>query len=86
MYDTKFHKASSADEAVRFLEMTEDGKLLAGGQTLIPTMKQRLAAPSDLIDLSGIADMKGVHVEGSKVIIGAMTTHADPRMTMMTSV
>ena len=55
----------------------EDAKLLAGGQTLLPTMKQRLAAPSVLVDLGNIAGMAGISREGDALVIGAMTHHAD---------
>lgn len=77
MYDTSYHKASSASEAAKILNDADEGKLLAGGQTLLPTMKQRLAAPSDLVDISGIDDMRGVSIAGNRVTIGAMTTHAE---------
>ena len=77
MYETNYHKAGSVDDAVAKMGSADDGKYLSGGMTLIPTMKQRLAAPSDLIDLGGIADMTGVSVSGSTVRIGAATTHAD---------
>lgn len=77
MYKTNYHRASSVDEAASLIAGTDDGKLLAGGQTLIPTMKQRLAAPSDVVDLRHIADLKGISVAGSQVTIGAGTTHAD---------
>ncbi len=77
MHNTTYHKASSAADAAAKLSGAEDGALLAGGQTLIPTMKQRLAAPSDLIDISGVDEMRGVTVSGSTVTIGAMTTHAE---------
>ncbi len=77
MHNTTYHKASSASEAASLLSGAEDGTLLAGGQTLIPTMKQRLAAPSDLVDISGASDMQGITVSGSTVTIGAMTTHAE---------
>ncbi len=76
MYETKYHRASSADEASSLLGSAEDGKLIAGGQTLIPTMKQRLAAPSDLVDIGAIGAMNGIAVEGGQVTIGACTTHA----------
>lgn len=76
MYETKYHRASSADEAVSLIGSAEDGKLVAGGQTLIPTMKQRLAAPSDLIDIAAIDDLVGINIEGTQVTIGACTTHA----------
>ncbi|MCY6382907.1 FAD binding domain-containing protein [Hoeflea prorocentri] len=77
MYKTNYHRASSVDEAAKLIAGSDDGKLLAGGHTLIPTMKQRLAAPSDLVDLRHIADLKGISVDGGKVKIGAATTHAE---------
>jgi len=77
MYETKYHKASSIAEAVSLMGSADDGKILSGGQTLLPTMKAHLAAPSDLIDVSGIADMNGVSVSGGTVTIGAATTHAE---------
>jgi carbon-monoxide dehydrogenase medium subunit len=76
MYETKYHKASSVSEAVSLMGSADDGKILSGGQTLLPTMKAHLAAPSDLVDVSGIAGMNGVSVSGSTVTIGAATTHA----------
>lgn len=77
MYETNYHRASSVEEAVRLLSGAEDGKFLGGGQTLIPTMKQRLASPSDLVDLGGIAAMKGISDEGGAIRIGAGTPHYD---------
>ncbi|MCV6592639.1 MAG: xanthine dehydrogenase family protein subunit M [Silicimonas sp.] len=77
MENTNYHKAASAADAASLLSGAEDGQLIAGGQTLLPTMKARLAAPSDLVDISGVADMRGVTVSGSSVTIGAMTTHAE---------
>ncbi len=77
MYKTNYHRASSVEEATNLMAGADDGKLLAGGQTLIPTMKQRLAAPSDVVDLRHIADLKGISVAGNQVTIGAGTTHAD---------
>lgn len=76
MYSFNYHRASSADEAASLLGSAEDGKLLAGGQTLIATMKQRLASPSDLIDLGG-AGLDGITVSGDSVTVGATTRHAD---------
>jgi carbon-monoxide dehydrogenase medium subunit len=75
MYATNYHRASSVDEAAGLLAGNDEAKLIAGGQTLLPTMKQRLAAPSDLVDLRHIADLKGIAVNGRSVRIGAATTH-----------
>lgn len=75
MYQFEYHKASSVDDAIGKVAGADDGKFLAGGMTLLPTMKQRLAAPSDLVDLAGVDDLKGIKVDGAAVTIGAMTTH-----------
>ena len=75
MFETTYHKASSLAEAVQLLGDADDGKLLAGGHTLIPTMKQRLAAPSDVIDISGLSELQGISVTGDTVTIGAGTKH-----------
>ena len=77
MYQFNYQKAGSQDDAVRALSSAEDGKFLAGGMTLIPTLKQRLAQPSDLVDLSGINDMVGIQDGGDSITIGAMTRHVD---------
>jgi aerobic carbon-monoxide dehydrogenase medium subunit len=77
MYETTYHRAGSVDEAASLMKQAESGKFVAGGQTLIPTMKQRLAAPDSLIDLRHIADLKGISVNGKDVRIGAGTTHAE---------
>ena len=77
MYNTTYHRASSVAEAASLFGTGDDAKYLAGGMTLIATMKQRLASPSDLVDLRHIADLKGVSVNGATVRIGAGTTHFD---------
>ncbi|MDA8585131.1 xanthine dehydrogenase family protein subunit M [Rhodobacteraceae bacterium] len=77
MHNTTYHKARNAADAASLLSGAEDGTLLAGGQTLIPTMKARLAAPTDLVDVSGASDMRGIIVSGNRVTIGAATTHAE---------
>lgn len=77
MYETKYHRATSVEGAARLMGEAEDGKFLAGGMTLIPTMKQRLASPSDLIDLRRIGALKGIKIDGRTVHIGAVTTHYD---------
>ena len=76
MYNFEFVKPSSVADAVAALG-AEDAQALGGGQTLIPTMKQRLASPAKLVSLGGIADMQGVSVSGGSVTIGGATTHAD---------
>jgi aerobic carbon-monoxide dehydrogenase medium subunit len=77
MYAFKYHRATSARQAANLLAKAEDAKLLAGGQTLLPTMKQRLASPANVIDLGKVDDLKGIEVKGKTVVIGAMTTHAE---------
>jgi carbon-monoxide dehydrogenase medium subunit len=77
MYDFKYQRPTSLDAAIKALGAADDGKYLAGGMTLIPTMKQRLAQPSDLIDLSGIDGLSGIRREGDELVIGATTTHAE---------
>jgi carbon-monoxide dehydrogenase medium subunit len=77
MYSVTYHRASSLDDAVKLAKKGEDAKFLSGGMTLIPAMKTRLSAPSDLIDLGRVAEMKGIKVSGKNVTIGAGTTHAE---------
>ena len=76
MYETTYHKATSVEDAAARMGAADDGKFLGGGQTLLPTMKQRLAAPSDLIDVAGIDALKGITVASGAVTIGAAETHA----------
>ncbi len=77
MYETRYHRPASLDEATALFAAADDPRYLSGGQTLIPTMKQRLAAPSDLIDLVHIGELKGITVEGGLVSIGGATTHVE---------
>ncbi len=77
MYETIYHRPSSVDEAAALFAKGSDAKYLAGGHTLIPVMKQRLASPSDVIDLGKIKDLIGVEVSGDTVTIKAATTHCD---------
>jgi len=73
-----YHRPASVAEAVGLLaEFGDDGRALAGGHSLIPMMKLRLAMPANLVDLAGIADLKGVRSDGNAVVIGAMTTQHD---------
>ena len=75
MHDFTYHAASSLADAAARLAAGEDAVLMAGGMTLLPTLKQRLAQPSDVVDLAGIAELSGIRVEGGAVTVGAMTTH-----------
>lgn len=77
MYDFKFQRPTSLDAATKAVAAADDGKFLAGGMTLIPTMKQRLAQPSDLVDIGAIAELSGIRREGDELVIGATTTHAE---------
>ncbi|MEM9221135.1 MAG: xanthine dehydrogenase family protein subunit M [Pseudomonadota bacterium] len=76
MYATNYAKAASVQDAVAKLQAAEDGKFLGGGQTLIATMKQRLAAPSDVIDLTKIPELHGISAGPDGLTIGAASTHA----------
>ena len=77
MYEFEYQSPTQIDAAVDAFKSSEDGLFLAGGQTIITVMKQRLARPSDVIDLKGISDLTGVDIQDDKITIGAMTTHAD---------
>jgi carbon-monoxide dehydrogenase medium subunit len=77
MYEFNYHKASSLADAASRLAASGDAKLLAGGQTLIAAMKMRLASPSELVDLRGIAELRGIKADSAAVHIGAMATHAE---------
>ena len=70
-----YHRPSSIEQAVRLLaDLGDEARPLAGGHSLIPMMKLRMAAPEHLIDLGGIAELKGIRDQGASIIIGAMTT------------
>lgn len=70
-----YHRAASVEDAVRLLAENPDGKLMAGGHSLVPMMKLRLAAPPAVIDIARIADLRGIVVSDDAVRIGALTTH-----------
>jgi carbon-monoxide dehydrogenase medium subunit len=76
MYNFDFVKPLNVTDALAALA-SEEAQALGGGQTLIPTMKQRLASPEKLVSLSGISEMQGVDVSGNMVTIGGVTTHAN---------
>jgi carbon-monoxide dehydrogenase medium subunit len=77
MYEFNYHRPASLEEAKQILAANEEAKLLAGGMTLLPTMKMRLAQPSDLVDLSGVDSLQGITDNGDSIEIGAMVRHAD---------
>ena len=77
MYSTTYHRPSSVDEAASLFAKGTEAKYLAGGHTLIPVMKQRLAAPSDVIDLTRIKELIGVETSGDTLTIKAATPHYD---------
>jgi carbon-monoxide dehydrogenase medium subunit len=76
MRDFKYHRPADVKTAAATLKSAGEGKLLAGGMTLLPVLKQRLAAPTDLIDLSAIPELQGIRLDGKELVIGAMTPHA----------
>lgn len=75
MYETRYHRPADLAEAARLFSEGGDPRYISGGQTLIPTMKQRLAAPTDVIDLTRIEETKGITVAPDAVTIGAGVTH-----------
>jgi carbon-monoxide dehydrogenase medium subunit len=77
MYDFKYHRPGTVRQAANLLVKNEDAKLIAGGHTLVPVMKQRLAAPPHLVDLSHIEGLNGIEMKGRNLVIGATATHAE---------
>ena len=77
MYSFTFQRPETLRQAVNLLSKNGDAKLLAGGHTLLPTMKLRLAGPPMLIDLSRIEGLAGIELKGRALVIGAMTRHVD---------
>ena len=75
MYSFNYHIPTNLEEALKIHENSDDPKYLAGGMTLIASMKQRLASPSDLIDLTKIDSLKSISNEKGKIKIGALATH-----------
>ena len=77
MYEFSYHRPTTIDKAGKLLGSAAEAKLLAGGHTLLPTMKQRLASPANIIDLTAVKGMRGIKMSGAILSIGAMTTHAE---------
>src|SRR3954463_2853865 len=77
MYETTYHRPSSVEDAAALFAKGSESKYLAGGHTLIPVMKQRLAAPSDVIDLGRIKELIGIEASADALTIKAATPHYD---------
>ena len=75
MYDFNYHRPASVAEARSLFDGADDGVYLAGGHTLLPAMKQRLNAPSDLIDLAGVTELRAIGEESGSLVVGALSTH-----------
>ncbi|HLH93396.1 MAG TPA: xanthine dehydrogenase family protein subunit M [Xanthobacteraceae bacterium] len=77
MYNFTYHRASGLRQAQNLMGKLEDAKLLAGGMTLLPTMKMRLASPANLVDLDRVEGLNGIELKGRSLVIGALARHAD---------
>jgi len=77
MYSFTYHRPATVRQAASLLAKNEDAKLLAGGHSLIPVMKLRLARPTAIIDLSRVEGLTGVELKGRSIVIGSMTKHND---------
>src|SRR5713101_1254787 len=77
MYEFKYHRPATVRQAANLLIKNEDAKVIAGGHTLLPVMKQRLASPPHLVDLSHIEGLDGIEMKGRSLVIGATAKHAD---------
>jgi aerobic carbon-monoxide dehydrogenase medium subunit len=75
MKDFQFHRPATVQEAVALLAANEGAKALSGGQSLLPVLKLELAEPTDLVSLTGIAELRELRLDGDRVIIGALVTH-----------
>ena len=77
MYSFTYHRPSTVRQAANLLAKNEDAKLLAGGHSLIPVMKLRLARPTAIIDISRVEGLSGIELKGRSIVIGALTRHGD---------
>jgi carbon-monoxide dehydrogenase medium subunit len=77
MYNFTFHRPTTVRQAAGLLARNPEAKLLAGGHSLLPVMKQRLASPSALIDLALVEGLDGIEQKGRSIVIGAMARHVD---------
>lgn len=77
MYEFKFQRPGTVRQAANLLAKTEDAKIIAGGHTLIPVMKQRLAQPSTIVDISRVEGLNAIEMKGRSLVIGATARHRD---------
>jgi len=77
MYEFKYHRPGTVRQAANLLVKNEDAKLIAGGHTLIPVMKQRLASPPHLVDLSHVEGLDTIEMKGRSLVVGATARHAE---------
>src|SRR2546429_4003365 len=77
MYEFKYHRPATVRQAANLLVKNEDAKVIAGGHTLLPVMKQRLASPPHLVDLSHIDGLDGIEMKGRSLVICSTAKHAD---------
>ncbi|MCS6892837.1 MAG: xanthine dehydrogenase family protein subunit M [Rhodovarius sp.] len=77
MYDFAYRKPATLAEAVQLLASDPDAKAISGGHTLLPALKHRLNKPSMLVDLTGLAELRGIRREGNAIVIGALSRHAE---------
>ena len=77
MYNFTYHRPTTVRQALNLLAKNEDAKLLAGGHTLLPTMKLRLASPKHIVDMSRIEGLSGIEASARAIVIGAMTRHVE---------
>ncbi|MEB4593244.1 xanthine dehydrogenase family protein subunit M [Candidatus Thiothrix sp. Deng01] len=73
----EYHAPSSVNDALKLLAEHDNAKILAGGHSLLPMMKLRFAEPDHLVDLNGVAELKGIRLDGDTICIGAMTTESE---------
>ena len=77
MYAFKYHRPTTVRQAANLLAKFPEAKVLAGGHSLIPVMKLRLASPSDIVDINGVEGLSSIEVKGRSVVIGAMARHVE---------
>src|SRR4051794_23507083 len=77
MYEFKYHRPATVRQAANLLAKNEDAKVIAGGHTLVPVMKQRLASPPHLVDISHVEGLDAIEMKGRSLVIGATAKHAD---------